>query len=244
MIDTPEAAPKKGKKAWIKVLVLLIVAATIAVVFLNFKDELTLESIAKQESALKEYQENHPVLVYGLAFLLYVAVAGLSLPAAAPLTLIYGWYFGFGPGLVVVSFASTVGATLAFLLSRHLLGESIQSKFGDRLSAFNRALEREGAFYLFTLRLIPVVPFFVINLVMGLTPIRVLTYFWVSQIGMLPGTAVYVYAGTAVPDLQTLSEQGAGGILTPKILLAFGILGLFPFLVKFVMKKVQSDPAG
>jgi len=244
MIDTPDASPQKRKKTWIKVLLLLVVAVVIAVAFVQFKDELTLESMAQKESALREYQELHPVLVYGLAFLLYVAVAGLSLPFAGPLTLVYGWYFGFWQSLVVVSFASTAGAALAFLLSRYILGEFIQSKFGDRLSAFNRALEREGAFYLFTLRLIPAVPFFVINLVMGLTTIRVLTYWWVSQVGMLPGTAVYVYAGAAVPDLQTLSEQGYSGILTPEIFAAFVILGLFPFLVKFVMKKIRPKPAG
>lgn len=244
MIDTPEVPPKKSKQSWIKVCVLLIAALILVAVFFQFKDELTLESFAQKESALRAYQELHPVLVYGLAFFLYVAVAGLSLPAAVPLTLLYGWYFLFWESLLLISFASTAGATLAFLLSRHVLGQYIQSKFADRLGAFNRALEREGAFYLFTLRLIPAVPFFVINLVMGLTTIRVTTYWWASQIGMLPGTAVYVYAGSTVPDLQTLSQKGAAGILTPEVVLAFVILGLFPFLVKFVMRKIRSRPAG
>ena len=140
------------------------------------------------------------------------------------MTLVFGWSFGFLPGLLLVSFASTAGASLAFLLSRFVLREWIQTRFGSRLRTFNDALARDGAFYLLALRLIPSVPFFVVNLVMGLTPLALGTYWWVSQIGMLPSTAVYVYAGASVPYLQTLSEQGVRAVLSPRLFWALALL--------------------
>ena len=222
-----------------KLAVIVIVVAVATAGYLRFGDALSLEAIARQESSLRVYQQAHPLLVYGVALAIYVAVTGLSLPGAAVLTLVFGWYFGFLPGLLLVSFASTTGASLAFLLSRYVLRQSIQARFGDRLRTFNDALTRDGAFYLFTLRLVPAVPFFVINLVMGLTPLGLRTYWWVSQFGMFPGTAVYVYAGATVPDLQTLSERGVSGVLSPQLLVAFLLLGLFPLLVKLVMKRVR-----
>ena len=159
------------------------------------------------------------------------------------MTLVIGWYFGFARGLILVSFASTAGATLAFLLSRYFLRDTIQNKFGDKLASFNESLKREGAFYLFSLRLIPAVPFFVINVVMGLTPVKTPTFWWVSQLGMLPGTAVFVYAGSQFPDLKTLAEKGPGGILTPQLIAAFVVLGLFPLVVKKLMAKLSPSTA-
>lgn len=242
--QSPEATPAEpGGKSPIKLIVLLAVVGLGIVGYLKFGDSLTLESLATQESALREYQVNNPVLIIGIAFAIYVAVTGLSLPGAAVLTLVVGWFFGFWQAFVMVSFASTSGATLAFLFSRFLLRDSIQARFGDRLKGFNEALEREGAFYLFTLRLIPAVPFFVINLVMGLTPIRTGTYWWVSQLGMLPGTAVFVYAGAQFPSLQILAEKGAKGILTPQLFVAFAILGVFPFVVKKIMANFKRPAA-
>lgn len=217
--------------------VLLVVVIVIAVMF---RDSLTLESLAKQENALRGFQESNPLLLYGMAFLLYVAVAGLAIPGAAPLSLAYAWFFGFWPALILVSFASTIGATISFLMSRFLLRDSIQSKFGDRLKLINQSLEKEGAFYLFTIRLIPAIPFFIVNLVMGLTPLKTSTYWWVSQIGMLPGTAVFVFAGSSVPSLDELAKNGIGGILTPKVIIAFVILGLFPLAVKKTMDLVRK----
>lgn len=225
---------------WKKLALLLFVAGIIAIAYTQFGDVLTLENLAKQEAQLRAYQQQHPVLVYGIAFLLYVIVTGLSLPGAAVLTLTYGWYFGILRGVIVVSFASTAGATLAFLMSRFLFRDAIQRRFGDRLENFNQALEREGPFCLFTLRLIPAVPFFIINAVMGLTPIRTRTFWWVSQLGMLAGTAVYVYAGSSVPSLQTLADEGINAVFTPgqltQIVTAFVLLGLFPLAVRWVMK--------
>ncbi|MBT4867634.1 MAG: TVP38/TMEM64 family protein, partial [Planctomycetaceae bacterium] len=135
--------------------------------------------------------------------------------------------------------ASTTGATLSFLMSRYLLRDLIQNKFGNRLQKFNEALEREGAFYLFSLRLIPVVPFFVINLVMGLTPIRVRTFWWVSQVGMLAGTCVYVFAGTRIPSLKEIVDKGAGGVLDFELFAAFALLGLFPLAAKKIMSRFR-----
>jgi uncharacterized membrane protein YdjX (TVP38/TMEM64 family) len=237
------AATAAKTTPWSKLAILALMVAAIVAGYLQFGDALSLERIAEQESSLRAYQAAHPALVFGIAFAIYVAVTGLSLPGAAVLTLVFGWYLGFLPGLLLVSFASTMGASLAFLMSRYILRGSIQSRFGDKLTTFNDALARDGAFYLFTLRLVPAVPFFVINLVMGLTPVKLGTYWWVSQLGMFPGTAVYVYAGATVPDLQTLSAQGVGGILSPQLLAAFILLGVFPLLVKLVMKRLRPAAA-
>lgn len=223
-----------------KLIVLLAFLGLAVFGYLRFGNDLTLENLANQESALRDYRDRSPVIVIGLALGIYVAVTGLSLPGATALTLAFGWFFGFWQGLLLVSFASTAGATLAFLFSRFLLRDTIQAKFGDRLRKFNEALKREGSFYLFTLRLIPVVPFFIINLVMGLTPIRTWTFWWVSQVGMLAGTVVFVYAGSTVPNLPTLAKQGVKGILSPQLLVALVILGLFPITVKKIMSKIRS----
>ncbi|MEX2581387.1 MAG: TVP38/TMEM64 family protein [Verrucomicrobiales bacterium] len=241
-IESENAAtpPANHKSTAIKVVVFLVVVAAAAIGYWQFGDVLTLENLAAKEAELREARTAAPLVVFGIGFLIYVLVTGLSLPGAAVLTLASGWFFGVWQGTLLVSFASTTGATLAFLFSRYLFRDAIQQRFGDRLEKFNAALEKEGSFYLFTLRLIPVVPFFVINLVMGLTPIRTGTFWWVSQLGMLAGTAVYCYAGAAVPSLGELAERGMGGILSPKVIVAFVILGLFPITVKKVMAYVRS----
>ena len=231
----------------VKLLVFVAFAIILGFLIFQFGDELSLEKLAQREAALRGYQADHPVLVYGIAFCIYVTVTGFSLPGAAALTLVFGWYFGFWPALVLISFASTIGATLAFLLSRYLVRDTVQSKFGDKLQSFNEHLERDGAFYLFTLRLIPAVPFFVINLVMGLTPLKTRTFYWVSQVGMLPGTAVYTYAGSRVPDLNTLAKDGASAVFSPmqliQITIAFAMLGAFPLIMKFALKRFAKNSA-
>lgn len=235
----PLTTRRAGTSLWIKLLVLSLILAAATLGYWQFGDSLTLQSLSEQEAALRSYQQEHPILVYSAAFLIYVTVTGLSLPGATVLTLTCAWFFGFWRGLLLVSFASTTGATVAFLVSRFLLRDTIQQRFGDRLMAFNQALEREGAFYLFMLRLIPVVPFFVINVVMGLTPVRTPTYWWVSQLGMLPGTAVYVYAGSSVPTLGTLAEKGVQGIVSPQLLAAFAVLGLMPLVLKKIVQRFR-----
>ena len=235
--------PRFRSSGLAKLLVLVAVACVIGLVYSQFAETLSLTGLSAQESALQQYKQQHPVGVYAVAFLIYTTVTGLSLPLAAPLTVAYGWFFGFVPGVILVSLASTSGSTIAFLLSRYLFRDTFQRKFGDRLERFNAALEREGAFYLFTLRVIPAVPFFIINVVMGLTPIRVFTFWWVSQVGMFAGTCVFVYAGSAIPSAQQLAQTGLGGILTPQIFLAFVLLGLFPIVVKKLMARIRPATA-
>jgi len=236
--EVPTEAKKSGLAK--KAVVFLVVAAIVVMAYTQFGDVVSLDNLAKQETELRTFQAEHPIMVYGAAFFVYVVVTGLSLPGAAVLTLVYGWYFGLFRGVVLVSFASSAGATMAFLLSRFLFRDSIQNRFGQRLESFNEALEREGPFFLFTMRLIPAVPFFMINAVMGLTPIRTFTFWWVSQLGMLAGTAVYVYAGSSVPNLQTLADDGIGAVFTPsqltQIVIAFVLLGVFPLIVRFAVK--------
>lgn len=233
------AVPAAGGRSTARPAVALAAAALAVAGYLRFGAVLSLAAVAEHDAALRAYQQAQPWLVYGAAFLVYVAVTGLSLPGATVLSLVYGWYFDFLRAVVLVSLASTAGASLAFLLSRYVFRDAIRSRFGDRLRAFDDALARDGALYLFTLRLVPAVPFFVINLVMGLTPLRLGTFWWVSQAGMLPGTAVYVYAGAAVPDLRALGETGVGGIASPRVLAAFALLGLFPLLVRAAARRLR-----
>jgi uncharacterized membrane protein YdjX (TVP38/TMEM64 family) len=234
--------PKQGNPA-LKLLVLAAFLGIAAFVYVKFGKSLNFEFVASKETAMREYSEKNPALVVAIAFGIYVAITGLSLPGALVITLVVGWFFGFAQGVIIVSFASTAGATIAFLFSRFLLRDSIQSKFGDRLKSFNEALDREGPFYLFTLRVIPAVPFFVINLVMGLTPIRTGTFWWVSQLGMLPGTAAFVYAGSQVPSLKTFAENGAKGILSPGLFAALVLLGVLPFAMRKIIAKFKKPEA-
>jgi uncharacterized membrane protein YdjX (TVP38/TMEM64 family) len=214
-----------------RAVLLVVVMSLIAALVLN-REALSFDALIARQAALQQAAIEQPALVLGSAFVLYVLVTGLSLPGAALLSLAYGWLFGFWGGLFLVSFASTAGATVAFLMSRFLFRDAIRSRFGERLTAINEALAREGAFYLFTLRLIPQVPFFVVNLLMGLTPLRVTTFWWVSQLGMLPGTCVYIYAGSSVSSLEKLRDEGVSGLVTWQLVVAFALLGLFPLIVK------------
>jgi dihydrolipoamide dehydrogenase len=210
---------------------LLLAAAIAALVYSFFAFDLgrylSLDYFKAQQATMDAYFQAHPWRTTLGFFAIYVAVTGLSLPGATLLTLVAGAIFGVVWGTMVVSFASTLGATLAFLVARFLLRDGVQNKFGPSLKAVNEGIAKDGAFYLFTLRLIPVFPFFVINLVMGLTPIRTRTFYWVSQIGMLAGTLVYVNAGTQLARIDSLR-----GILSPGLLIAFVMLGLLPLLTR------------
>lgn len=245
MSTNEQPTPTKSSKLKFMIMAVAVLAA--GILYWQFGDHLSLQSLAERETDLRAFQSEHPVLVFGIAFLIYVAVTGMSLPGAAALTLMYGWYFGFAEGLVLVSFASTLGATVAFLLSRYLFRDAIMNRFGDRLTKFNESLEQEGPFYLFTLRLIPAVPFFVVNAVMGLTPLKTRTFWWVSQIGMLAGTAVFVYAGSSVPNLSTLAEKGVNAAFSStqmtQIIAAFVLLGVFPLIARWGIKFFKR-PAG
>lgn len=241
-VSHPDSAASKSSASWRFKLVLLAAAPVlISIAYALFGDFLNWETLAKKEETLRDWRERHVAKAVVLSFLVYVSVAGLSLPGAVLLTLFLGWFFGFGLGLLVVSLASSAGATLAFLISRFFLRDFVQNKFGNRLKTFNKAIQREGAFYLFAIRLVVVVPFFITNLAMGVTPIRTWTFWWVSQLGMLPGTAVYVYAGASFPSLSDLAKKGGQGILTPQLLFAFLLLGLFPIVVKKLLKRFRPS---
>jgi uncharacterized membrane protein YdjX (TVP38/TMEM64 family) len=228
---------------WIqKWLVALAVVGVAAAAYLAFSDRLSIDSLVAQEATLRRIKNERPVWTYGVAFLIYVAVTGFSLPGATALSLISGWLFGFWRGLLFVSFASTTGATLAFLISRYLLRDFVQKRFSDKLAVFLNALEKDGVFYLFLLRLIPAVPFFVINVVMGVTFMPVRTFWWVSQLGMLPGTALYVYAGSSLPSLADLQQRGLKSILSPQWILALAILGIVPLLTKKLLQHWGYSP--
>ncbi len=244
MASSAEPAPTTKGRTRRKLALLLVVIAVVAIGYWQLKGVLSFDYLAQRESDLRSLQEQHPMLVAGVALATYVVVAGLSLPGALVMTLACGWYFGFWKALLIVSFGSTAGATIALLLSRYFVREWVQKTMGDRLAPINEAFERKGAFYLFTLRLIAGVPFFVVNAIMGLTQIRAGTFWWVSQLGMLPGTAAYVYAGSAVPSLQALAKDGVRGIVSWQLLSAFGIVGLLPLIIKKLVGKVGDNKAG
>jgi pyruvate/2-oxoglutarate dehydrogenase complex dihydrolipoamide dehydrogenase (E3) component/uncharacterized membrane protein YdjX (TVP38/TMEM64 family) len=191
---------------------------------------LTLEALKSQQAWLASVYRDNPLLVAGVFFAVYVACTGASIPGAAVLTLAAGAIFGVVIGTALVSFASSIGATLAFLASRYLFRDAVQSRFAERLRPINAGMARDGAFYLFSLRLVPVFPFFAVNLLMGLTPIRAVTFFWVSQLGMFLGTVVYVNAGTQLARIESLRD-----IASPGLLLSFAALGLLPWVGKGIM---------
>lgn len=195
--------------------------------WLDLGHYLSLEYLQAQRGALLDLREAQPLLAAGVFFSVYVVATALSVPGAAVLTLAGGAIFGLVWGTLLVSFASTLGATGAFLAARHVLRDGLQHRYGNRLGAINEGIARDGPFYLFTLRLVPVFPFFLINLLLGLTAMPVRTFFWVSQLGMFAGTLVYVNAGTELAKLTSLK-----GILSPNLIGAFVLLGLFPLAAR------------
>ncbi len=221
-----------NKQRFILVMVALAIGAFFALDLGRF---LTLDYLKAQHANLEVLYRLHPLQLLAAYFAVYVAVTALSLPGAAIMTLAGGAIFGFWTGLLVVSFASSLGATLAFLAARYVLKDGVQARFGTRLAEINRGVERDGAFYLFTLRLVPLVPFFVINLLFGLTTMKAGVFYGVSQLGMLAGTAVYVNAGTQLAQLDSLR-----GILSPTLLGSFVLLGVFPLLAKALVARIAA----
>ena len=216
------------------------IVTTIAILFaivwyFNLTDYLTLEYIKMKQEAFRLLHEEYRFLMVGGYVLIYILVAALSIPGAAIMTLAGGALFGFWTTLIAVSFASTIGATLACFVSRYILKDWVQNKFGSKIGKINKGIEKEGAFYLFTLRLVPIFPFFAVNLVMGITPIPLRTFFWVSQLGMLPGTAVFVNAGKQLATINDISE-----VLMPVHLISFALLGIFPLLAKYLLKLIRK----
>jgi len=223
-------------------LILLGLVALVAVVLLILSvsgnvdiRHFDLQFLKMQQASIDAYFVSNPILTAAVYFVVYVAVTALSLPGATVMTLAGGAVFGLLWGTLLVSFASTIGATLAFLVSRFLLRDMIQQRFGDKLKAVNAGIEKDGAFYLFTLRLVPAFPFFVINLVMGLTPLATRTFYWVSQLGMLAGTLVYVNAGTQLARIESVN-----GILSPGLIASFMVLGVFPLITRKIVEGISA----
>ncbi len=217
---------------WKKVIIIGLVGLLIACFFyFELGQYLSLEKIKAHKDELLGLYEKSPLLTLGVFFVGYVLVTGASLPGAAIMTLLGGFLFGTWLGTAVVSFASSIGATLAFLVSRYLFRDLVNQKFKTQVTKINNEFEKNGLFYLFTLRLIPAVPFFIINIVMGLTKISARNFYWVSQLGMLPATFVYVNAGGQLGELDSLK-----GILSPTLIGSFVLLALFPWIAKFALK--------
>lgn len=238
LTETPGAGQRQR-------LLLFVVAAVLFAVGLYLASHwLSIDALAAREQQLKDFYAKQPTLTLAIAFLIYVAVTSLSIPGAAVLSLVYAWFFKFQTAVLLLSFASTTGATIAFLLCRYLFRDWVQLRFGNWLQQINEAFEREGAYYLFTMRLIPAIPFVAINAVMGLTRISTLTFFWVSQLGMLAGTIVYAYAGASIPDLVSLKEKGIKGVFTAgqlwQITIAFVLLGVFPLVAKKGLEAIMG----
>ena len=220
-----------------KIVVLLLLAILVGVFFMfDLGQYLNLEYVKENQARFDQLYADNPVMTALTFFILYVLVTGLSLPGAAIMTLIAGALFGLWTGTLLVSFASSIGATLAFMFSRFVLRDGVQNRFAHQLIAINKGIEREGALYLLTLRLVPAFPFFVINLVMGVTPIKTITFYWVSQLGMLAGTLVFVNAGTQLGQLESTAD-----ILSPGLFISFTLLGIFPLVAKTIVGRINAS---
>lgn len=218
-----------------KLLLIAVIAAGVVVFFaFDLGQYLSLDYLKRSQASFASLYAGRPALVIGMFFAVYVAVTALSFPGATVMTLAAGAIFGLAAGTLIVSFASSLGATLAFLAARYVLRDSVQQRFSARLAEIDKGIAKDGAFYLFTLRLVPLVPFFVINLLMGLTRMRAWTFYWVSQLGMLAGTIVYVNAGTQLGRIESLR-----GILSPGLIGSFVLLGFFPLIAKKAVEAIQ-----
>ncbi|MFK7914525.1 MAG: TVP38/TMEM64 family protein [Pseudomonadales bacterium] len=220
------------------VLVAVLALALGAFIHFDLGSYLSLDRLQEGRAALGDWVTANPVLSRFAFFAGYVLVAALSLPGAVIMTLAAGAVFGLGWGFALVSFASAIGASLAMLLSRKLVGEWVQSRYASALAKMNEGLERDGGFYLFSLRMVPLFPFFVINLVMGLTRMRTWPFYWISQIGMIPGTLVFVFAGTQIAEVRS-----PGDILSPGLIVAFTLLGVFPLLARKGLEFIKTRRA-
>ncbi|AOU97977.1 pyridine nucleotide-disulfide oxidoreductase [Acidihalobacter yilgarnensis] len=225
-----------GLKNVLRVALILLLGTLATLYFTGgLTQELTLSALKTQLSVFADYRNAHPLLISVFYFLVYVVSLSLSLPVAALLTLAAGALFGILWGTLLVSFASTIGATIAFLMARYALRDAVQKRFGYKLSVLNAGIEREGGYYLLSLRLVPLFPVWLVNLLTGLTPLRTSTFYWTSQVGMLPGTLVYVYTGTQLSRLGTTHD-----IFSAQLLLAFTLLGLLPLIAKRALVAIKT----
>ena len=221
-----------------KLILVAIIAALIVAIFIHFNlvEQLKFENLKLKQDEFNNFYAANPVLMIAGFFLVYMAMSAFSIPLATPLTVLSGAIFGSITGTIIVSFASTIGATIAFMLAKNLFHDSVQSRFGDGLSKINDGIEREGAFYVFGLRLVPLFPFVVLNSLLGLTKLKTWTFYWSSQLGMLVGTFVYVNAGTQLASIDSI-----GDIASPTLIASFVALGLLPILSKYALNFLRQS---
>jgi uncharacterized membrane protein YdjX (TVP38/TMEM64 family) len=222
------------RSQWI-ILVVIIAAITAFFIF-DLGQYLHLSYLQENLDTFKDYHQQNPLLTAGIYFIIYVLVTALSLPGAAIMTLAGGALFGLLLGTVLVSFASTIGATLAFLVSRFFLRDSVEKRFSGMYQKINQGIEKDGGFYLFTMRLVPAFPFFAVNLLMGITKLKTTTFYWVSQLGMLAGTLVYVNAGRALANITSLKD-----VASPTLILSFALLGVFPWIARYLLRIIRPE---
>jgi uncharacterized membrane protein YdjX (TVP38/TMEM64 family) len=228
--EPPAAPPPPPRRRWGRWLLAAVIVGAIAIYFLAFR-QYDFEYVRDHLAGFQERVNENLLVSLLIFFVIYVTATGLSLPIATPLSLLGGALFGRWLGTALIDVGATIGATLAFLSSRYLFQDAVQRRVGERLEALNRGLEKDGAFYLFTLRLVPFFPFFLINLGMGLTRMRVWTYFWVSLVGMLPGTFVYVNAGNALSTIKSPKD-----VMSPEVLVSFILLGIAPLVFRKLLQ--------
>ena len=226
-----------NKTRLLVVLGLLVISIT--TYWFDLGQYLTLDFFRSQQDRVQEFVADQPIAATAIFFAVYVTVTAVNIPGATVMTLIGGVLFGLIRGTVIVSFASTIGATLAFLLSRLLLRDYVERRFSAAVARANQGIAKNGAYYLFGLRLVPAFPFFVINLVMGLTRLRTWTFYWVSQLGMLAGTVVCVNAGNQLGTIESVS-----GVFSPQVIGSFILLGLFPLITKKIMEAARHRRSG
>ncbi|MDA7579733.1 TVP38/TMEM64 family protein [Alphaproteobacteria bacterium] len=220
----------------LKISLLLFLISLIILFFIYEMNEYSsLQNIKRQYQNLLHYYDKNNLLIHIIFIFIYIITTSLSLPFALALTLFAGALFGFWYGLILVSFGSTIGATIAFLIARFIGYEYVRKNYKNQLSKFHNGFKKEGAFYLFALRMVPLFPFFMINIFTALMPIKTWTFYWVSQVGMLPGTFLYVFAGTQLSEIKSLSD-----IMSPTLIVTFIFIGFFPILVKEVFKYLKN----
>ena len=237
-VSTPDSRQARARRrSWIGLgLLAMVVIGSVVLVCLNGTEQ-TLHWLAAREATFDQFLQQRPIITYLVTFLLYVLVTGTSVPGATLLSLLVVMLLGFWPALVLVSFASTLGATLAMLLARTLFRESVQMKLSGRYGRFFKGMQEDGPYYLFALRLSPYVPYFVVNLLMGLTSMRTWTFWWISQLGMLPMTCLYLWAGSQLPGFGQLAEKGPGQLVSPTLGLALLLLAVVPLGIRLLVKR-------
>ena len=219
---------------WLRVALVVAIVGFMAFAYFKWSNELTLDRLALHQQQFRTALNDRPILVLLVAFCAYVLVTSTFIGSATAVTLLFGWLFGVVVGALLVSFASTTGATLVFLASRYFFRGEIERRFSAQVRRIDEAFRKNGAAYLLSLRLIPGIPFWLLNAFMGLTPIRLKTYWWISQVGMFPATLLLVYAGSTVPDLMTLKERGLSSLINPGFIAALALLGLFPLAIAWL----------